>query len=50
MYFVSGSQPADGSQQFAFNLNAIDIKTGLPVNGSPVQITATYTTSDLTAP
>ena len=50
MYFVSGSQPADGSQQFAFNLNAIDIKTGLPVNGSPVQITATYTTPDLTAP
>jgi hypothetical protein len=50
MYFVSGSQPADGSQQFAFNLNAIDIKTGLPVGGSPVQITATYTTPDLTAP
>ena len=50
MYFVSGSQPADGSQQFGFNLNAIDIITGQPVNGSPVNITATYSTADLTAP
>ena len=50
MYFVSGSQPADGTKVFSYNLNAIDITTGLPVNGSPVAITATYSTPDLTAP
>jgi hypothetical protein len=49
MYFVSGSQPNGGSQ-FAFNLNAIDITTGLPVHGSPVTISATYSTADLTSP
>src|SRR5271156_125653 len=50
MYFVSGSQPADGTKVFSYNLNAIDITTGLPVNGSPVAITATYSTPDLTSP
>jgi Bacterial Ig-like domain (group 3)/MBG domain (YGX type)/PQQ enzyme repeat len=50
MYFVSGSQPADGTRVFSYNLNAIDITTGLPVNGSPVTITATYSTPDLTSP
>jgi hypothetical protein len=50
MYFVSGSQPASGAYQFAFNLNAIEIATGLPVSGSPVAITATYSTPDLTTP
>jgi hypothetical protein len=50
MYFVSGSQPADGTRTFSYNLNAIDITTGLPVHGSPVKITATYSTPDLTTP
>ena len=50
MYFVSGSQPASGALQYAFNLNAIEIATGLPVSGSPVNITATYSTADLTTP
>ena len=50
MYFVSGSQPASGAYQYAFNLNAIEIATGLPVSGSPVNITATYSTADLTTP
>ncbi len=50
MYFVSGSQPADGTKVFSYNLNAIDITTGLPVHGSPVTITATYSTPDLTTP
>ena len=50
MYFVSGSQPANGAKQFSFNLNAIDITTGSPVHGSPVNISATYSTADLTSP
>jgi hypothetical protein len=50
MYFVSGSQPASGAMQFSFNLNAIEIATGLPVSGSPVTIAATYSTPDLTTP
>jgi hypothetical protein len=50
MYFVSGSQPASGARQYAFYLNAIEIATGLPVSGSPVNITATYSTPDLTTP
>ena len=50
MYFVSGSQPADGTAQYSFNLNAIEIATGLPVSGSPVAIAATYSTPDLTTP
>jgi hypothetical protein len=50
MYFVSGSQPSNGAQVYAYNLNAIEIATGLPVSGSPVSITATYSTADLTSP
>jgi outer membrane protein assembly factor BamB len=50
MYFVSGSQPASGAAQYSFNLNAIEIATGLPVSGSPVAIAATYSTPDLTTP
>ena len=50
MYFVSGSQPADGAQVYAYYLNAVEIATGLPVSGSPVNITATYSTADLTTP
>src|ERR1700728_2215828 len=50
MYFVTGSQPASGALQFSYNLNAIEIATGLPVSGSPVNITATYSTADLTTP
>jgi MBG domain (YGX type)/Bacterial Ig-like domain (group 3)/PQQ enzyme repeat len=50
MYFVSGSQPANGAKQFAYNLNAIDITTGLPLHGSPVNISATYSTPDLSNP
>ena len=49
MYFVSGEQPA-GTQNYSWNLNAIDITTGQPVHGSPVAITATYSTADLTSP
>ena len=48
MYFVCGAQPADGTKQFSYNLNAIDITTGSPVHGSPVTINATYSTPDLT--
>jgi Bacterial Ig-like domain (group 3)/MBG domain (YGX type) len=50
MYFVSGSQPSDGAQSYTYYLNALEIATGLPVSGSPVNITATYSTPDLTAP
>jgi hypothetical protein len=50
MYFVSGAQPANGAMQFSFNLNAIELATGLPVSGSPVTIAATYSTPDLTSP
>ena len=48
MYFVCGAQPADGTKQFSYKLNAIDITTGSPVHGSPVTINATYSTPDLT--
>jgi hypothetical protein len=50
MYFVSSSQPSDGAQSYTYYLNALEIATGLPVSGSPVNITATYSTPDLTAP
>src|ERR1700733_3082586 len=50
MYFVSGSQPSDGAQVYAYYLNALEIATGNPVSGSPVNITATYSTADLTSP
>ena len=50
IYFVTGSQPSDGAQVYAYYLNAVEIATGLPVSGSPVNITATYSTPDLTSP
>jgi outer membrane protein assembly factor BamB len=50
MYFVSGSQPSNGAQVYAYYLNALEIATGNPVSGSPVNITATYSTPDLTTP
>ena len=50
MYFVTGSQPQNGAQVYAYYLNAVEIATGLPVSGSPVNITATYSTADLTSP
>jgi hypothetical protein len=42
MYFVNGNQPQSGAPQYTYNLNALNITTGQPVNGSPVQINATY--------
>jgi len=51
MYFVSAYQyQLNGNTEYADNLNAIEIATGLPVHGSPVNITATYSTADLTSP
>ena len=49
MYFVSGVEPT-GTHNYGWNLNAIDITTGLPVHGSPVAIAATYQTADLPNP
>jgi hypothetical protein len=50
MYFVNGNQPQNGAQQYTYKLNAIEIATGLPVHGSPVTISATYSNSDTTSP
>jgi hypothetical protein len=51
MYFVSGYQYQDsGGTEYAYHLNAIEVATGLPVHGSPMNITATYSTADLTTP
>ena len=50
MYFVNGNQPQSGAQQYSYKLNALDIRTGLPLHGSPVTISATYTNSDLVTP
>ena len=50
MYFVNGNQPQNGAQQFTYKLNALDITTGLPVHGSPMTISATYSTSDTPKP
>ena len=50
MYFVNANQPQSGAQQYSYKLNALDIRTGLPVHGSPVTISATYTNSDLVTP
>jgi Bacterial Ig-like domain (group 3)/MBG domain (YGX type)/PQQ enzyme repeat len=50
MYFVNANQPQNGAQQFSFKLNALDIRTGEPVHGSPVTISATYSNSDTTKP
>ena len=51
MYFVSAYQyEENGGPAYAYRLNAIEIATGLPVHGSPMTITATYSTADLSAP
>jgi hypothetical protein len=50
LYVVNGHQPQNGQQSFNYYLNAIDITTGSPVNGSPKLISANYSTPDLTSP
>jgi hypothetical protein len=51
MYFVSAFQSTvNGNVEYAFHLNALEIATGEPVLGSPVNITASYSTPDLTYP
>ena len=51
MYFVSAYQYVQNNNViYADHLNALEIATGLPVLGSPVNITATYSTPDLTTP
>jgi hypothetical protein len=50
MYVVNGHQPQDGQQSYTYYLNALDITTGNPVNGSPQQISASYSTPDLNTP
>ena len=51
MYAVSGNQfQNNGTTTYAYHLNAIEIETGLPVHGSPMNITATYSTADLNTP
>ena len=51
MYFVSGNESkVSGSSVYSYNLNAIDIFTGDPVLNSPMEITGTYSTPDLTTP
>jgi hypothetical protein len=50
LYVVNGHQPQSGQQSFTYYLNALDITTGDPVNGSPKQISASYSTPDLTTP
>jgi outer membrane protein assembly factor BamB len=47
MYFVTGFQ--NGSS-YSYRLNAIEIATGLAVHGSPITITAAYSTADLSSP
>ena len=51
MYFVTANESkATGSAVYSYNLNAIDIFTGDPVLNSPMAITGTYSTPDLTTP
>jgi Bacterial Ig-like domain (group 3)/MBG domain (YGX type) len=50
LYVVNGHQPQSGQQSFTYYLNAIDITNGNPVNGSPKQISASYSTPDLNTP
>jgi hypothetical protein len=50
LYVVNAHQPQSGQQSFTYYLNALDITTGNPVNGSPKQISASYSTPDLTTP
>lgn len=48
MYFVSANEyQSNGANVYENHLNAIDITTGLPVNGSPVNITATFNSPDI---
>jgi hypothetical protein len=50
MYFVSATQSVvNGNLEYADHLNALEIATGAAVK-SPVNITATYSTADLTNP
>ena len=50
MYFVSSNQSVvNGNLQYTDHLNALEIATGAAVK-SPVNITATYSTPDLTNP
>jgi hypothetical protein len=50
LYVVNGHQPQSGQQSYTYYLNAIDITNGNPVNGSPKQISASYSTADLNTP
>ncbi len=51
LYFVTSTQYQQGSTTvYERQLNALDITTGAPFGASPVNITATYSTPDLTAP
>jgi hypothetical protein len=50
LYVVNAHQPQDGQQSYTYFLNALEIATGNPVNGSPKQISASYSTPDLTTP
>jgi hypothetical protein len=50
LYVVNGHQPQSGQQSYTYYLNALDITNGNPVNGSPKQISASYSTPDLTTP
>jgi Bacterial Ig-like domain (group 3)/MBG domain (YGX type) len=50
LYVVNGHQPESGAQSYTYYLNALEIATGSPVNGSPKQISASYSTPDLNNP
>ena len=51
MYFVSANEHVtNGANVYENHLNAIDITTGQPVLGSPMNITGTYQTADLINP
>jgi hypothetical protein len=51
LYFVTSNQYQQGSTTvYERQLNALEIATGAPFGASPVNITATYSTPDLTAP
>jgi hypothetical protein len=51
LYFVTSNQYQQGSTTvYERQLNALEIATGAPFGASPVDITATYSTPDLTAP
>jgi outer membrane protein assembly factor BamB len=51
MYFVHGREStSDGTSVPAFSLEAIDIRTGAKLSGSPVNVTGSYQTADMNAP